>query len=177
MSKRPSIDYIRSLQLLALEAIEMQDSDSFYRKVCRWYSKTFYTPLTTVEDMPTDQVLLTYYEETLSEMYEADDQDSKHMYEQYRKYILNPESAVQEGDEDEKWAIEEIEKMRKQADKNAKDKVAQVAEDAAKNIAAAVQTVIDKQAKSSESEPNIPSEGMLDLSNVAVQGEDPFFED
>jgi hypothetical protein len=34
----------------------------FYRKVCRWYSSTFHTPLTLVYSIPYDELLLNYYE-------------------------------------------------------------------------------------------------------------------
>lgn len=54
-------------QLKAAQAVLEDTNDFFYRKVCRWYSKTFSTELTKVYDMPFHFILQQYYEEKLSE--------------------------------------------------------------------------------------------------------------
>ena len=44
------------------------DGDARYRSICRWYSKTFHTPLHEVYDLPAEEVLEAHYEELLEEM-------------------------------------------------------------------------------------------------------------
>lgn len=62
------LSFWQSVQLLAIEAIVAPDWEAFYRRVCRWYSQTFSTPLTEVYDLPTTWVLQNYYEQTWGEL-------------------------------------------------------------------------------------------------------------
>ena len=55
----------RSYQIKAVESVLDPDEAYFYRKVCRWYSTKFHTPLLTVESLPLDQILTNYYESTM----------------------------------------------------------------------------------------------------------------
>lgn len=64
-------DFLQSIQILALEAVLRPDWEATYRHICRWYSKTFATPLHTVEDLPTLEVLQHFFESH----YEALDED------------------------------------------------------------------------------------------------------
>lgn len=52
----------------AFLAVLRPDGDARYRSICRWYSKTFYTPLHEVYDLPPEEVLEAHYEEVLEEM-------------------------------------------------------------------------------------------------------------
>jgi len=62
-----------ALRILALEAVRnSSDWSSQYRRVCRWYSKTFHTPLHTVIDLDEVFVLQTYYEEMYEGLDDAD---------------------------------------------------------------------------------------------------------
>src|SRR5277367_2319090 len=54
--------FVQSLRILALDAVLRPDGEAFWRHVCRWYSKTFHTPLHVVEDLPVDVVYQHYYE-------------------------------------------------------------------------------------------------------------------
>ena len=56
------------LKLKAFNGLLNETDEFFYRKICRWYSKTFCTPLHQVYKLPWDDVLLTYYEDSLDEM-------------------------------------------------------------------------------------------------------------
>lgn len=60
-----------AVRLAALGAVAA-DSDSEYglRKVFRWYSKTFYTPLHEVDALPLEDVLTAYWEEHFEQMEE-----------------------------------------------------------------------------------------------------------
>jgi hypothetical protein len=52
-----------ALRLVALRLIHKPDREFFLRRVMRWYSKTFHTPLERVEEIPTDDLLRVWYEE------------------------------------------------------------------------------------------------------------------
>jgi glucan phosphorylase len=67
----PSFD--ASLRILALLAVrDKKDWDAAYRRVCRWYSTTFHTPLHQVFDLDESFVLQHYYEHTFGELEDAD---------------------------------------------------------------------------------------------------------
>jgi len=61
-------------QYLQTEAIggNLTNSDlAFFRKVCRWYSTTFHTPLHQVmqcKDVQWDEILLHYYEDQMEDL-------------------------------------------------------------------------------------------------------------
>lgn len=57
-----------SEQLKAANAILNDTPDYFYRKVCRWYSKNFHTPLMQVFGLPYHHVLQHYYEHHMDQM-------------------------------------------------------------------------------------------------------------
>ena len=57
-----------SLQLDAIKSVLLNDRVYFERKVRRWYSKTFSTPLPQVFTLPWDHVLTHYYEATLENL-------------------------------------------------------------------------------------------------------------
>lgn len=63
---------LRAIKINAMMAIKKPDYSAFLRKIFRWYSKTFYTPLRDVEDMPIVEILTAYYEELYDKMEEAD---------------------------------------------------------------------------------------------------------
>lgn len=65
---------VDALRLIAMRAVTGGDSDYNIRYILRWYSKTFHTPLTTVEDLPLEDVLQTYFECRYEEMNEAERQ-------------------------------------------------------------------------------------------------------
>jgi hypothetical protein len=58
----------RSYQIQAAEVVLTPDEAYMYRKMCRWYSEKFHTPLLTVESLPIDHILTTYYESTMEQI-------------------------------------------------------------------------------------------------------------
>jgi hypothetical protein len=50
------------LRIIALRNVIKGDDEYFLRRVFRFYSETFHTPLHMVPDLPLDDVILTYYE-------------------------------------------------------------------------------------------------------------------
>lgn len=57
----------KAAQYAALKAVIDPDTFADYRKICRWFSRTFVTPLVEVYDLPSDFVLQHY----LEDQYEA----------------------------------------------------------------------------------------------------------
>jgi HEPN domain-containing protein len=58
------LDYYKALRVLALAEVIKDNPSAQYslRRVFRWYSKEFHTPLHIVEELPTHDVLTHYYE-------------------------------------------------------------------------------------------------------------------
>lgn len=63
-----SFDYYKYKQLDAVDAILNNRIDYFQRKVCRWFSKEFNTPLEAVYTLPWDFVIQNYYEGLIEQM-------------------------------------------------------------------------------------------------------------
>jgi hypothetical protein len=113
------MDYetLRSIQLLALKSVEKPTYEDFYRKVCRWYSTKFSTPLTEVEDMAEEHVLRHYFEDNYSALYESDESESKQAYERVRESIISDMYEQEEAaKEDDDW----VEQMKREVQGEAK---------------------------------------------------------
>lgn len=100
--------------------------DYMYRRIMRWYSKTFATPLSAVEELPVEDVLQIYWEETYEEMDES--QRAEEL-----ATLLQTEEELREAQEEEDefdvetWIIakQEAAKERKKQAKKAKAKAEQ----------------------------------------------------
>lgn len=54
---------LEEVRVLAMAAVESPDGEYFIRRICRWYSQTFSTPLHFVEsEIPIEDVLIHYFE-------------------------------------------------------------------------------------------------------------------
>jgi hypothetical protein len=60
--KKKPFSYYGYIQLKAIDSLFNSNDLYFHRKVCRWYSKEFSTPLNQVLTLPFDDVLTHYYE-------------------------------------------------------------------------------------------------------------------
>ena len=70
-----SYDLIHGLRISALLAAIKPDDDAIIRRIYRWYSREFSTPLTEVENLPLEQVLLHYFEDVYEKMKPEDRHD------------------------------------------------------------------------------------------------------
>lgn len=52
-------------QIQAAESVLDPDEAAYYRRICRWYSTKFHTPLMEVYKLSTDHVLTNYYESVM----------------------------------------------------------------------------------------------------------------
>jgi primosomal protein N' len=59
---KPDFNYYKYLQIKAIDSIFNPTDTYFQRKICRWYSKEFSTPLKQVLSMHFEEVLTHYYE-------------------------------------------------------------------------------------------------------------------
>jgi hypothetical protein len=64
------MDIVQVMRLRALKAVLYPDSEYFLRKIIRWYSKTFSTPIEKVEEIPVEEILQAFYEERYEAMSE-----------------------------------------------------------------------------------------------------------
>lgn len=56
---------IEQLETIALKSVALKDMEYFHRKVCRYYSQNFHTPLLEVYDLPWPFVFNNYLEHIL----------------------------------------------------------------------------------------------------------------
>lgn len=56
---------IDKLELLAIKSVALKDSEYFYRRVCRYYSEKFHTPLLDVYKLPWTFVFTNYLEHVI----------------------------------------------------------------------------------------------------------------
>ena len=118
---------IKNIQLLALEAVEDPDADATRRRICRWYSKEFSTPLHFVEnDLPFADVLRHYLESNFLEMYRNESEEGQRAYAAMRDDIifgsLSEEEKAQIEKEDDEWAAQMVAEIEEQERKAAKNK-------------------------------------------------------
>lgn len=94
---------IDQLETLTIKAIALKDSEYFYRKVCRYYSEKFHTPLLQVYDLPWVFVLNNYLEHVI------ETNNNKEDIYNLAIEICYPEKKVEEEQELEDW-IKKIER-------------------------------------------------------------------
>ena len=110
---------VRYIQTLALGAIEDPDGEAYYRRICRWYSREFSTPLDTViNDLPEKEVLLHYYEDMYYTLYHNETEEGQMRYYQLRSAILRTDKDIVEEElteeEDDAWAQEMVEQIQRE---------------------------------------------------------------
>lgn len=112
---------LKELKEIALANVSDPTTEYFYRYVCRWYSKTFHTPLHVVfTDIPPSDILLAYFEEG----YETMDEDDRFLE---MMKTINPDFDSQEEESIQDFVnlIEEEEENKRlaKAEKAAQNKV------------------------------------------------------
>lgn len=85
------MDWLRFLRLIALRNVVVgRDQSAHWRKVARWYSKTFATPLHVVDELPEFDVWQAYLEDR------ADGLDDAEIHKEIED-VLNPNSELEQG--------------------------------------------------------------------------------
>lgn len=105
---------IDKLELLAVKSVALKDSEYFYRKVCRYYSEKFHTPLMEVYEIPWAFVFTNYLEHLI---------ETNHNKESLYELVIDicyPEKRLDEEQEVEDWIkqIEAEEQAKRRAKQN-----------------------------------------------------------
>lgn len=98
------LDSINNLKILALRSVIRPDEEYLCRKIIRWYSKTFHTPIIEVQKIPILDILQHYYEEQFEEL-EADPEKKEEFHNIITELI---ETESQKADRLKKEAKENI---------------------------------------------------------------------
>lgn len=61
-----------AIRIQALQSVMKSSAEYEIRKLFRWYSKTFHTPLKEVEDLPLEQIVRDYWESQYENMDEGE---------------------------------------------------------------------------------------------------------
>lgn len=115
---------LKAVQILALNSVENPTWEDLYDKVCRWYSKTFFTPLADVAKLPRFKVMKIWYQEQYESLYESSDKDKRQEYQELRERLLYADEIEQAELSDDAWEMEMAEEVRKGLDahENQKEK-------------------------------------------------------
>lgn len=92
------------------------DPDYWIRSVLRWYSKTFFTPLHVVHDLPLADVMQAYYEETFESMSEEELDAARHsLVETAEERAARLDTEARQGTEDDAFLEQKyMEEMERQ---------------------------------------------------------------
>jgi hypothetical protein len=118
-------DEIDAIRIRALRAVWKPDHDSALRRIFRWYSEKFHTPLHRVQDLPMEEVLMHWYEVH----YEQLEPDERHNLAIH--LLETPEERRRRESEDKKSEDEFVRlteqlASRQKADRKLQDRVAEV---------------------------------------------------
>lgn len=101
-----TIDLLQMIRLQALHDKLHPDEDATYRKIFRWYSKTFHTPLYLVAELPLLEVLQCYFDNMFEEM------EPEHLEYEIEQSLKTPEQIAAEKAE----KISSLDKLQKEDD-------------------------------------------------------------
>lgn len=112
------IDYAKAVRILALREVAREESTPEYslRRVLRWYSRTFHTPLHVVYRLPVHDILVAYYEETFQGW---KDNSAAEYLEELRELSMTEEEAAAEAMRRARDAAEDWRLARESEEENA----------------------------------------------------------
>lgn len=122
-------DSLRAILILSLDSVENPTFAATHRKICRWYSREFSTPLDKVLAMPELVVLHVYYEDMLQKLYDdyEGSEEAKKLYDETRQRIMegeldeSQETANEEADDE--WLQQLNDQVRLESDPEEKQQV------------------------------------------------------
>lgn len=105
------MDLYRAIRLLAMRATIKPSEHELMDRIYRWYSRTYFTPLTQAYDLPQEDILKIYFEDKYSEMNESELAQEKlellETEEQKQQRIEKEEQQAYEADEFARMVAEE----------------------------------------------------------------------
>lgn len=84
------MDVYSAIRISAFRAVQEEDREYALRKMMRWYSKTFHTPLPQVEEIPLEDIAQAYFEERYAEM------DDRQLEQELAELKKTPEEVYQQ---------------------------------------------------------------------------------
>ena len=118
-------EILKAIRAIALAKAQEPDYEYSYRKICRWYSREFSTPLEDVLGLDEEHVLQTYFEDTYDRVVNNTDTDEGvEEYETLKADVLGKLEAEQAAQEmaDAKWQQDMTEEVMKSEEEAAKAK-------------------------------------------------------
>lgn len=107
------MDPFKALRARAALSVKKPDWEYSLRRIFRWYSTTFHTPLHQVEDLPIDHVLTNYYEA----VFEALEPDK---FEEEIQSLISPPVDTDAEKENEDEANVDLEDFIREAEEEAR---------------------------------------------------------
>lgn len=124
------MDYYKHLKILALKSVVEPDEEYELRRIFRWYSKTFATPLHIVEEFSLEHVLTNYFESQFEEKKEEE------IFQIIQDLTEKDEDRRKKEMAEEKQAVEDFEFLR-MVEKEAKDRPPKTAKETLKDVVTA----------------------------------------
>lgn len=117
------MDVVKAIQLEALANVllpkKRADAEYFLRRVMRSYSERFHTPLHLVEQLPTTEVLLHYYEARYEDLLE--DEKGEEILEEERALLCESDEERRERERAEREAEHEDEEYAKELERQLRE--------------------------------------------------------
>lgn len=157
-----SLSDIRDQALLTV-SLEDPGYEYFYRKVCRWYSTTFHTPLHEVLNLPTPLIFQHYYESSFESLSESSPEEVQQLV----MKLVDPDMQDEDDIKDfiQKIESEERKKGRlKPKDDAKRQSLKQGAEGSSKPQQVVSRTFED------DSQPDDAGQGLDDLDQLVLGG-------
>ncbi len=88
------MDIYTAIKMMAMKSVVSPDEGAIVRRIQRWYSKTFHTPLADVEKIDFFELLTHYYEDTYEAAASEDGSISKTLQEEFHQLLLTPEEEM-----------------------------------------------------------------------------------
>ena len=141
-------DFLRDIQVLVLEDVESSSLDFFYKTMCKWYSKTYFTPLLTVmNDIDPEHVARVFYEDRFQKLAESDDEAAAQEWARIKDMLLMDEEELEEYLQEEQIDEEEEQDWIKElinANKEEKTKAAEEPEMPTQELSPEEQKIFDE---------------------------------
>ena len=116
-------EILKAIQLIALNDVDLDTTEQYYKHICRWYSRQFHTPLPQVMEMAAEEVFRTFFEDSLYNLKHGDMEKAAEVWAELKaKSIVTQEEVEEVEEEDDSWANEMIEKIRVEEEAKARKK-------------------------------------------------------
>ena len=114
-------DLLKAIQITALHEIDQGSSEQWYRYLCRWYSREFHTPLPQVEEMSPEEVFRVFFEDSLYNLKHSDNERAEENWLEFKVKAVTPKEILEKIEqEDDDWAAEMLEKVKRDEEKKRK---------------------------------------------------------